>query len=150
MAGFMSKPTDHSSDNPDSDFNHKIRVAWADCDPAFIAYTGRIPYWALESIDAWWEKITGLDWFALNVDRGIGTPFVHMSLDFRSPVTPRFPLFCSVQLARLGKSSIHHKIVGKQDGKLCFEGTFVSVFVESKSLTSRAPPEDLKKLFDAL
>jgi hypothetical protein len=32
-------------------FTHAIRVGWADCDPARIAYTGRIPYFALEAID---------------------------------------------------------------------------------------------------
>jgi 4-hydroxybenzoyl-CoA thioesterase len=131
-------------------FVHKIRVAWADCDPAFIAYTGRFPYWALESIDAWWEHVTGLNWFELNVDRGIGTPFVHMSLDFRSTVTPRFPLFCEVNLTRLGNSSIHHRVIGRQNAKLCFEGEFVSVFVEAKTLKSRQPPEDLQKLFATL
>lgn len=134
----------------ESSFVHKIRVGWADCDPALIAFTGRIPYWALESIDAWWERITGIDWYALNVDRGIGTPFVHMSLDFRSPVTPRHPLMCEVSLTRLGNSSIHHRVSGFQDGAMCFEGEFVSVFVEAKTLKSRTPPEDLQKLLQGL
>ncbi len=131
-------------------FIHKIRVAWADCDPAFIAYTGRFSYWGLESIDAWWEHHTGLNWYALNVDRGIGTPFVHLSLDFRSPVTPRHLLECQVNLTRLGNSSIHHRVEGRQDGVLCFEGEFVSVFVEAKTLKSRNPPADLREIFDQL
>jgi 4-hydroxybenzoyl-CoA thioesterase len=139
----MSKPT-----NPP--FTHSIRVAWADCDPANIAYTGRIPYWALESMDAWFERVTGLDWYALNVDRGIGTPFVHMSINFRAPVTPRHPLICEVYMTRLGTTSIAHRVVGRQDGVLCFEGEFVSVFVEAKTLTARKPPEDLVKLLQVL
>lgn len=139
----MLKPTEPS-------FVHKIRVGWADCDPALIAFTGRIPCWALAAIDAWWEDAAGIDWYALNVDRGIGTPFVHMSLDFRSPITPRHPLLCEVSLTRLGNTSIHHRVGGSQDGVLCFEGEFVSVFVESKTLKSRQPPDDLRRIFEQL
>jgi len=36
-------------------FIHRIRVRWADCDPASIAYAGQIPRFALEAIEAWWE-----------------------------------------------------------------------------------------------
>jgi 4-hydroxybenzoyl-CoA thioesterase len=138
MAGIMSKPIEG--------FIHTMRVGWADCDPARIAFTGRIPYWALEAIDAWWERVTGLDWFAMNVDRQVGTPFVHMTLDFRSPVTPRHRLDCAVELLRLGSKSIRHRVIGRQAGILCFEGEFVSAFVDTKTFQSRNPPEDLVRL----
>jgi len=127
-----------------------MRVTWADCDPAKIAYTGRIPYWALEAIDAWWETTAGLDWFALNVDRAIGTPFVHMELDFRAPVTPRYRLACQVDLLALGEKSIRYRVTGRQNGVLCFEGEFVSVFVDAKTFTARQPPDDLRRLIDDL
>lgn len=140
----MSKPTETDA------FIYNIRVSWADCDPAYIAYTARFPYWALESMDAWWEHYTGINWYALNVDRGIGTPFVHMNLDFRSPVTPRHMLECKVQLIHLGEKSIRHRVIGRQNGVLCFQGEFVSVFVETKSLKSRKPPQDLVDVFETL
>ncbi|MDQ7079787.1 MAG: acyl-CoA thioesterase [Paracoccaceae bacterium] len=144
----MSKPTEQSA--PRKRFRHVMRVGWADCDPARIAFTGRIPYWALEAIDAWWEECVGLDWYELNVDRGFGTPFVHMSLNFRSPVTPRHALECEVRLLALGNSSIRHWVAGRQDGVLCFEGEFVSVFVESQTLKSRRPPADLLEILESL
>jgi acyl-CoA thioesterase FadM len=121
-------------------FTHRIRVGWADCDPARIAYTGRIPYFALEAIDAWWAWATGEDWFRMNVDRNLGTPFVHMSLDFRAPVTPRHPLLCTVRLIRLGTSSVRFRVEGFQDGRLCFEGEFVEVFTDAVEHRSIAAP----------
>jgi acyl-CoA thioesterase FadM len=127
-------------------FTHTIRVSWSDCDPARIAYTGRIPYFALEAIDAWWEKHNGIDWYEMNVDRDIGTPFVHLSLDFRSPVTPRHPLVCAVRLLRIGNSSIRHSVRGTQSGILCFEGEFVSSFVVATTMKTRRPPADLLAL----
>ncbi len=127
-------------------FEYTIRVGWADCDPETIAFTGRIPYFALEAIDAWWETHMGIDWYALNVDRNVGTPFVHMSLDFSSPVTPRHRLICTVELIKVGNRSIHYRVCGYQDGTLCFKGKFVSVFVAAKALGKLEPPADLLAL----
>jgi acyl-CoA thioesterase FadM len=124
-------------------FVHRIQVRWADCDPANIAYTGRIPALALEAIEAWWEHHTGLDWYRINLDRKIGTPFVHMSLDFRSPVTPRHPLECEVRLKKLGNHSITHVVRAFQDGVLCFEGEFVAVVVDAGAMKPRSLPDDL-------
>ncbi len=138
----MSKPTEP--------FVHPIRVGWGDCDPALIAYTGRIPNWALEAIDAWWACFAGVDWFQMNVDRGYGTPFVHMSLDFTAPITPRHRLDCRVELLGLGETSVRHRVVGRQNGVDCFNGNFVSVFVDSKTFTSRRPPEALRALVQGL
>jgi len=58
-------------------FVWRRRVGFGDCDPARIAYTGRIPEFALKAIDAFWEDLLdGDNWFRMNVDQGIGTPFV--------------------------------------------------------------------------
>jgi 4-hydroxybenzoyl-CoA thioesterase len=148
----MSKPTElHEPtigngglDERDlSPFVHPIRVRWGDCDPAAIAYTPNIPAWALEAIEAWWEHLAGIDWYHINLDRNVGTPFVHMSLDFTAPITPRHLLECQVVLKRRGNSSVTHRVRGYQNGVLCFEGKFVSVFVDAKEMTPRTPPPDI-------
>lgn len=130
-------------------FTHIIRVGWADCDPARIAYTGRLPYFALEAIDAWWEHTIGFDWYRQNIDEGVGTPFVHLSLDFRKPVTPRHKLHCTVSLLRIGESSVRFSVKGMQDGDLCFEGEFVEVFVEADSMEKRGIPKKFRPLLIA-
>lgn len=131
-------------------FRHRIHVRWADCDPALIAYTGRIPNFALEAIDAWWQAHVGDGWYELNLDRNVGTPFVHMSLDFRAPVTPRHVLCCEVRLLKLGESSVRFRVAGFQDDTLCFEGEFVCVFVEAKSFRKQAAPADIRALIGPL
>lgn len=126
-------------------FTHEIRVGWGDCDPARIAYTANMPGWALESIEAWWEDLLGgPGWFHTEFDLGWGTPFVHMDLDFRAPVTPRHRLICAVQPTRLGTKSITFRVTGSQDGILCFEGNFVCAFIHSGSLDTRAVPPEVR------
>ncbi|WP_299138593.1 thioesterase family protein [uncultured Tateyamaria sp.] len=128
-------------------FCHEIRVTWGDCDPARIAYTARLPWFALDAINAWWEAHLGGDgWYQLELDRNIGTPFVHMSMDFRAPVTPRHRLQCSVWPSALGDRSVTFRVDGHQDGVLCFEGTFVCVFVIADQFKSQPAPEPLRQV----
>lgn len=139
---------DKSTAGKPASFVHRIRVGWADCDPAKIAYTGRIPCFALEAIDAWWEYQIGDDWFRLNLDRNIGTPFVHLDVDFRAPVTPRAPLDCAVTLTRLGEKSVGFSVQGLQDETLCFEGEFVSVFVEADTFRKIPVPDHIRFIIE--
>jgi len=125
-------------------FVHRVKVRWADCDPAQIAYTGRLPALALEAIEAWWEHHTGFDWYRINRDRGIGTPFVHMAMDFRSPVTPRHLLDFEVTVTKFGSRSITYSVRASQDDVLCFTGEFVIAFVDAPTFTSRPLPDDLR------
>ena len=131
-------------------FVHRMRVGWGDCDPALIAYTGRIPQFALDAIDVWWKVHVGLDWYELNVDKDIGTPFVHLSVDFRKPVTPRHDLECNVRLTGLGESSVRFSVDGWQDGALCFEGRFVCVFVAARAHKRMAAPPDIRTVLEPL
>lgn len=130
-------------------YRHEIRVTWGDCDPARIAYTARIPGFALDAINAWWVHHLGMGWFELDQDRDLGTPFVHMALDFRSPITPRHPLLCDVAPTRLGETSIDWRVTGRQAGVLCFEGRFTCVFARATTFTKMPPPADVRALVEA-
>jgi acyl-CoA thioesterase FadM len=110
----MSKPTDHggirlpasSSDlaavhtPPPGPFVHSITVGWGDCDPAQIAYTASVLGWGLKALEAWCDVCLGVNWFELNLNHGIGTPFVSMNYEFTSPITPRAVLECTVFVRR--------------------------------------------------
>ncbi|SFL68816.1 acyl-CoA thioesterase [Shimia aestuarii] len=132
-------------------FEHEIRVTWGDCDPAKIAYTARIPWFALDAINAWWETHLGGDgWFQMELDRNVGTPFVHMSLDFSAPITPRHRLICQVDPIDLGNSSIRFRVLGRQDGVLCFSGEFVCVFIVADSFSKQPVPSDIRTIVEPL
>lgn len=128
---------------------HDIRVSWGDCDPARIAYTARIPAWALEAINGWWEAHFGGGWYQMELDHGFGTPFVHMSLDFRAPITPRHRLLCEVAPTRLGTTSVEFAVVGRQDGVVCFDGRFVCVFSAAGYPRKAPPPPEVRTLIEA-
>ncbi len=125
-------------------FVHEIRVTWGDCDPAKIAYTARLPWFALDAINAWWEAHLGGDgWFQMELNRDVGTPFVHMSLDFSAPVTPRHRLMCQVDPIKLGETSIGFRVIARQDGVVCFTGKFVCVFTVASEFRKRKAPAEI-------
>ncbi len=137
---------------PTPGFVHETRVAWGDCDPANIVFSARIPGFALDAIDAWWEQHMEGDsgWYHLERDLNIGTPFVHMSMDFSAPITPRHRLRCEVWPFKLGTSSIGFRVKGRQDGVLCFAGEFTCVFVVADAFKVQPAPKDIRQMVEPL
>lgn len=129
-------------------FEHEIRVTWGDCDPANVVYTARFPWFALDAINAWWEHHGGAGWYQMELDQNIGTPFVSMTMNFQAPVTPRYRLICSVWPNRLGETSVGFHVEGHQDGKPCFDGDFVCVFIVAGQFQKSPPPERLRHLIE--
>ena len=130
-------------------FVHPIGVIWGDCDPARIAYTARLPAFALEAINGWWEAhLDGDGWYQMELDRNVGTPFVKMEMEFLHPVTPRHTLMCETFPTRLGTKSITFTVRGQQDGTLCFEGSFTCVFTVADAFESQSAPDDIRAIIE--
>ena len=130
-------------------FVHPVNVTWGDCDPARIAYTARLPAFALEAINGWWEAhLDGDGWYQMELDRNVGTPFVKMEMEFFSPVTPRHTLMCETFPTRLGNKSITFTVRGRQDDTLCFEGSFTCVFTIADAFRSQTVPDDLRAIIE--
>ena len=121
-----------------------LRVGWGDCDPAQIAYTARIPEWALAAIEDWYGYCLGVDWYALNLERGIGTPFVSLNCNFFSPVTPRHSLDMVVYVSGLGRASLSHHVEGFQDNVLCFSSDTTASFVDAAIMKAVPIPDNMR------
>ena len=131
-------------------FVHTRRVTWGETDAARIAYTARFLDFAMEATEAWFRERLGLGWYEMNVDHGIGTPFVHARLDFRSPVTPRDTLSSTVRLVRLGGSSLRFALAGRADGgeRLVYEATLVCAFVDPAAMRPIPAPEQFRSALE--
>ncbi len=123
---------------------HTCQVRFADTDAAGIAWTGRIVEFALEAIDAWFRARLGTDWYELNIDRGIGTPFVRVAVEFRSPITPRDTLATEVRVAKLGRSSLTFAVTGRVGERVVYEGELASVFISRSTGRSIPVPDEYR------
>ncbi len=135
---------------PDNFYVHTRPISWGDCDPAKIVYTGHLPGFALDAINAWWEAhFNGDGWFQMELDHNVGTPFVRLEMDFLKPVTPRYDLACYVWPASLGSSSITFRVDGEQNGKLCFSTQTVSVFIIADQFTKQSIPQKYRQRIES-
>lgn len=127
------------------------RVTWGDVDTARIVYTGRFPDYVLEAIEAFFLDRFGVDWYRLNLDEGLGTPFVNLSLDFLHPVTPRDALAIEVGVSRLGRSSVSYAVVGRlaERGIECFRAAATCVFITAGRHASIPIPPRFREVFEA-
>lgn len=121
-------------------FVHTRRIRFGECDPAGIAYTGRFLDFALDAVESFFTDRLGASFYEFNADQGIGTPFVHVEMDFRSPLTPRDTLATEVRLARLGGSSLTFVTLGRVGERLCFEGRLVCAFVATRGEAMKPIP----------
>ncbi|MBX2885989.1 MAG: hypothetical protein KTR32_38895 [Granulosicoccus sp.] len=136
---------------PANAHKHIVRVTWGDCDPANIVYTGRLPWFALDAINAWWvEYLNGDGWFQMELDRNIGTPFVRLEMDIQKPVTPRNNLICHTWPVALGETSITFRVDGEQEDALCFAFKSVSVFTIANEFRKQTVPPDFRRLIEPL
>lgn len=125
----MSRPTEPS---PPAPFIHKRRITWGDTDTAQIAYTGIFPDIALKAIEAWFEAVLGINWFVNTSEQDRGNPFVHMEMDFVSPLTPRDTVHTVVWVDSIGTSSMTFYVEGHvPPARKAFTGKFTTVFVRS-------------------
>lgn len=131
-----TRPTPPGAAGAEPPFVHRRTITWGDTDPARMAYTGRFADFMLEAIEAWFRARLGTDWYRLNVDEGLGTPFVNLAMDFKSPVTPREDLDVGVRVARVGTSSLSFAVEahGANTRRLCFTGSATCVFVDGQRL----------------
>lgn len=139
----MSKPTEAGAAAAHP-FVHRRQITWGDTDTARIAYTARYLDFAMEAVEAWFRDRLGTDWYRLNVERAVGTPFVHVALDFRSPLTPRDALDTTVRLVRLGGSSLRFALAGRAGERLAFEAALVCAFVDTTAMRPIPAPDDFR------
>ena len=129
-----------------SPFIHTRRIRWGESDPARIAYTARFLDFAMDAVEAFFQDRLGDGFYEMNVDRGIGTPFVRVELDFKSPLTPRDTLATEVRVTRVGGASLEFAVTGRVGERVAFQGRLVCAFVrgEGAEMGAIPVPEDYR------
>lgn len=114
---------------PPTAWRYRHHVAFGDCDPAGIAYTGALVNAALRAMDRFLSEATGgRGWYAMSVRMGVGMPFVHLDVDFAAPVRGDADLDLTVEVTRLGQTSMGFRTTGWQGDRRCLSMTSVNVF----------------------
>lgn len=130
---------------------YQRRLHWGDTDAAGIVYTANYFDLCMEAIEGWFIATLQVDWFVMNTDMKLGTPFVHAEVDLASPLTPKDTLLVTVTVARLGHKSLSLRLTGcsKERHQEAFTGRFTCCFTDTESFTSVAIPADMRERIEA-
>ena len=129
---------------------HRRVPHWGETDGAQIVYTVCFVDYVMEAIEGWWRSVIGLDWYILNTELSLGTPFVKLGMDIKCPLTPKDELEMPVLIEKLGRSSLTFNVVGLRNGnEVSFEARFVSSMVEKPALRSIRIPQEYRSKIEA-
>jgi len=127
----------------------KRRPRWSETDGAQIVYTVRFVDYAMDAIEGWFRDVLKVDWFRMNTELDMGTPFVKIDMDIQSPLTPHHELEVRVLVESMGRSSLTFDVVGKRDDdQISFESRFVCSMVRKSTMRSINIPQDLRRVIE--
>jgi len=122
---------------------------WSETDGAQIIYTARFVDYAMDAIEGWFRDVLKVDWFRMNTELDMGTPFVKIDMDIKSPLTPHHELTVCVLVERMGRSSLTFCVIGtRDDGQVSFESRFICSMVRKSTMRSISIPQDLRRIID--
>lgn len=128
-------------------FEYRRRLHWGDTDAAGIVYTANYFDLCMEAIEGWFIATLETDWFSMNMDQYISTPFVHAEMDFKTPMTPRDRLCIIVQVERLGNRSLSFALTGRDEiqNRVAFTGLYTCCFTDTRTFQPIPVPETMRE-----
>ena len=133
---------------------HRLTVAFGDCDPAGIVYYPRLFDYFHRAMEEWFG-VLGFDYSELILGAKRGFPCVHAEADFQAPCVLGETLGVELRVARLGSRSITfgYRVLGEQRA-VRLTGKTVCVVMdldESSSgyRQSTEMPADLRRAIEA-
>ena len=123
-------------------YRTEVLIRFCHCDPAGIVFYPRYVEIFHNIMEDWCRDVLHLPLSELMSVRHWGLPAVHLNLDFIAPSFLGEILAASLNVARLGKTSITLNI-GLQDRVRC---QLVIVLVDLESRTPIVIPDDLREI----
>jgi 4-hydroxybenzoyl-CoA thioesterase len=130
-------------------FFTRIKVRFADADPAGLVYYPVIFHYCHVAMEEFFAERCGIGYHKLMMDEGIGFPTVNVQAEFFVPLVYGDEVEIEVSASRLGRSSVTfaYNIRRASDNTLCARSTQIHV---AMSLDTRRPlpiPDKYRTIF---
>lgn len=120
---------------------HRRRISFGDTDAAGIVYTVRFFDFAMGAIEAWFREIYGHDWYELNTELRMGSPFVRIEMDILAPLAPPQILDSTVLVEKIGRSSLTFRVLGRdQAGTEIYRSRYVCAVIRHEPMRAVSIP----------
>jgi acyl-CoA thioester hydrolase len=123
-------------------FTHALRVRFHECDAqGVVFYPNHFMYLDVVLTELWRAAFGG---YGAVVDGGTDVHVVHAALDFRAPARFDDELELSMEVVRIGDTSITSHCETRRAGELLCAGELVHVCVDTGTQDKKAVPERLR------
>lgn len=119
-------------------------VRWSDCDPAGVAFTGRLADYLLSAASLYSEHLAG-GAPSLGEAHGVDTPCRGLEMAFSGTLWPRdeLDILCEVGAVRRRSYDLHFTAT-RPDGSPVFEGRFSPICVRRDARVGTDIPDSLR------
>lgn len=125
-------------------FTTTTDVRFAHVDPAGIVFYPRYLEMLNGAVEDWFGDAIGSSFAELHIDRRVGTPTVHLEVDFKIASRLGERLDISITPLRLGKSSCRIAVDFSCKDELRLSAELVLVCTDLDTLSSTPWPDDLR------
>jgi len=131
-------------------YNTVLQVRFGHVDPAGIVYFPRIYDYLHDVFEELWEKHVGQRYYHLLMERNLGFPLVHSSVDFKSPLRFGDRPIVSVSCYKLGRASLGLRYVFRLGQTICLEAQQITACIDLGNMKSVEIPTIFRDKFAEL
>ncbi len=121
---------------------HRLRVRYGECDPQGVVFNAHyFAYFDIALTELWREAAGG---YAGMMDDGIDLQVVEATARYKAPARFDDELDLTIEVTRLGTTSMVTAITVRRAGELLVEGELAHVFVDTDTYTKTPIPDRLR------
>jgi acyl-CoA thioester hydrolase len=122
---------------------HRLRVRYGECDPQGVVFNAHyFAYFDIALTELWREAAGG---YAGMMDDGIDLQVVEATARYKAPARFDDELDLTIEVTRLGTTSMVTAITVERAGELLVEGELAHVFVDTDTYTKTPIPDRLRE-----
>jgi len=126
-------------------FTTERKIRFSHCDPAGIVYFVNFFDMVNGVVEDWFGEAIGFTFNEMHIQRRVGFPIVNTGCEFFRPCHLGDLLVLELSIAKLGRSSIEFRVVGRVAGDEKFRARHKVVLMSLETQHALPIPEDLRE-----
>ena len=126
-------------------FERTIKVSFQHCDPAGIVFYPRYFEMINQVTEEWFEQSLGASYRDIHINQGDAVPTAKIETEFKKPSRLGDTLLFTLQVTKLGRSSVHLEHRATCAGELRLINRSVVVYVKGEAKKPVSWPQAIKK-----
>ena len=121
---------------------HRIRVRYGECDPQGVVFNAHYFAYFDIALTELWREVAGS--YTAMMEQGVDLQVVEATARYKSPARFDDEIDVTIEVTRLGTTSIVTSLAIHRDGALLVEGELAHVFVDASTPTKLPIPPHLR------